>query len=124
MWRSWDRPIVGTIFRLPDLTSLVRGITFTILPDGQSMRVPAMNRAEVRAQSNKHAEGEEGEIMQALHDLMHGKNPQAGRGARDKRGAHRVHQRADQQFGQHAPIRAPDQPGRAPYMPQPVVQVG
>ena len=28
------------------------------------MRVPAMNRAEVRAQSNKHAEGEEGEIMQ------------------------------------------------------------
>ena len=44
------------------------------------MRVPAMNRAEVRAQSNKHAEGEEGEIMQAIHDLMHGKIPQAGRG--------------------------------------------
>ena len=69
MWRSWDRPIVGTIFRLPDITALVRGITFTILPDGQSMRVPAMHRAEVRAHSNRHAEGEETEIMQALSAL-------------------------------------------------------
>ena len=114
MWRSWDRPIVGT--------SLVRGITFTILPDGQSMRVPAMNRAEVRAHSNKHAEGEQNEIMQALHDLMHGKNPQAGRGARDIHGVHkvsRVNQRG--QGAVHAPnVRAPNQARNG--MPQPVLQ--
>ena len=106
MWRSWDRPIVGTIFRLPDITALVRGITFTILPDGQSMRVPAMHRAEVRAHSNRHAEGEETEIMQALHDLMHGKDPQAGRGSRDARGAHRVHANR-QPAGRRGQIRAP-----------------
>ena len=74
-WRSWDRPIVGTIFRLPDIPSLQRGVTFTILPDGSRMRVPVMNRMDVRAHSEKHANGEEDQIMKALHNLMHGKKP-------------------------------------------------
>ena len=117
-WRSFDRPIVGTIFRLPDITSLVRGITFTILPDGRSMRVPTMSRAEVRAHSNKHADGEENEIMQALHDLMHGKTPQPGRGRRGHSGRHRpgVDVRGREQ------VRAP--PNREPRngMPLEVVQ--
>ena len=86
------------------------------------MRVPAMNRAEVRAQSNKHAEGEETQIMQALHDLMHGKNPQTGRGARDMHGVHKAHRvRQRGQGAQHAPnIRAPNQARNG--MPQPVLQ--
>ena len=119
MWRSHDRPIVGTIFRLPDITSLVRGITFTILPNGKSMRVPTMSRAKVRAESNKHAEGEESQIMQALHDLMHGKTPQAGRGRRNPvRGHHTQH--PELRGYQH--VRAP--PNREPRngMPLDVVQ--
>ena len=87
-WRSWDRPLVGTIFRLPDIVSLVRGITYTILPDGTWMRVPTMNRLDVRAHANKHGENEDDEVMQALHNLLHGKttnNPYA-RGRRGKGG--------------------------------------
>lgn len=116
-WRSFDRPIVGTIFRLPDITSLVRGITFTILPDGRSMRVPTMSRAEVRAHSNKHADGEENQIMQALHDLMHGKTPQPGRARRGARGRHHPHVRV-----RGEQVRAP--PNREPRngMPLEVVQ--
>ena len=123
-WRSWDRPIIGTIFRLPDITSLVRGITFTILPDGESMRVPAMNRAEVRAHANKHADGEENEVMQALHDLMHGKVPLAGRGARDAQGVHgaqRVRGRGDP-AGRRGGIRAPRNIEPRNGMPLQVVQ--
>ena len=49
IWRSADHPMPGTIYRLPDDMSLQRGITYTFLPDGRSLRVPAMNRLDVRA---------------------------------------------------------------------------
>jgi hypothetical protein len=100
-WRSWDRPIVGTIFRLPDIPSLQRGVTFTILPDGSRMRVPVMNRMDVKAHSEKHAGGEENQIMQALHNLMHGKKPMGGEGARDAWGRHAPQ---DQRLGQGGAI--------------------
>ena len=84
------------------------------------MRVPAMNRAEVRAHSNKHAEGEGTEVMQALHDLMHGKDPQVGRGSRGIRGAHRVHDR--QPVGRRGQVRAPPNIEPRNGMPLQVVQ--
>ena len=90
--------MVGTIFRLPDDMLLQRGVTFTILPDGRSLRVPAMNRLQVRAASQSHEEGDGKHMMQALQDILMGKrsmkkrprldmghedkiNPNRGRGA-------------------------------------------
>ena len=78
--------MVGTIFRLPDAVQLVRGITFTILPDGRSLRVPAMNRNQVRAQSQGHDDDQSKKIMQALQDVLSGKKPVAGRAAFNRRG--------------------------------------
>jgi hypothetical protein len=63
----------GTIFRLPDDTTLQRGVTFTILPDGRSLRVPAMSRLSVRAASQSHEEDGGRDVMQALKDMLKGK---------------------------------------------------
>ena len=73
MWRFYDRPMPGSIYRLPDDRTLQRGITYTFLPDGRRIRVPAMNRMEVRAESQGHQEGEDGDIMQKLTRLLSGK---------------------------------------------------
>ena len=93
MWRSWDRPRVGTIFRLPDIKALQRGVTFTILPDGRSMRVPAMNRLEVRAQNEAHVNDESADIMQALQNLIQGRKPQPGEARHDGMGRAHGHRR-------------------------------
>ena len=69
----------GTIFRLPDDTALQRGVTFTILPDGRSLRVPAMSRLQVRAASQSHEEGDGQDMMQALKDILKGKKSVSGR---------------------------------------------
>ena len=66
MWRYYDHPMRGTIFRLPDNLSLQRGITYTFRDDGRQMRVPSMNRLEVRAAAQGHQENEDGDIMKAL----------------------------------------------------------
>ena len=76
MHRSWDRPRTGTMYRVPDDPSRilsrprpgrlymqpvrepVRGVTFTIMPDGKHMRVPVMNRRVVRAANQGHAGNE------------------------------------------------------------------
>ena len=63
----------GSIYRLPDDRTLQRGITYTFLPDGKRIRVPAMNRMQVRAESQSHQEGEDGDIMQKLTRLLSGK---------------------------------------------------
>jgi len=77
IWRSADQPMPGTIYRLPDDTTLQRGITYTFLPDGRSIRVPAMNRLDVRAAAQGHQEGEDGDIMQALQQILSGKRGKA-----------------------------------------------
>ena len=86
MWRSWDRPMTGTIFRLPDDMQLQRGITFTILPDGRSLRVPSMNRLQVRADSQSHEEDGDHDAIQALTDMLRGKKPVKGRARHNIRG--------------------------------------
>ena len=88
-WRSWDRPMVGTIFRLPDDKYLQRGITFTIMPDGRPLQVPAMSRLQVRAESQSHEETNDKGMMQALQDLLKGRKPTQGRARHNRRG--RVH---------------------------------
>ena len=99
--------MVGTIFRLPDEMQLQRGITFTILPDGRSLRVPAMSRLEVRAQAQSHEEDDDGKMVQALQDILAGKKPVAGRARINRRGrAHRI-----------GGGRGPMQGGPAPFDP-------
>ena len=70
--------MVGTIFRLPDDQALQRGVTFTIMPDGTHKRVPAMQRLDVRAQNQAHANDEHGDIMQALQNILKGRKPMPG----------------------------------------------
>ena len=71
----------GSIYRLPDDLTLQRGITYTFLPDGKRIRVPAMNRMQVRADSQGHQEGEDDDMMQALTALLSGKKaPRQRRG--------------------------------------------
>lgn len=102
MWRSFDRPMPGTIFRLPDITSLQRGITYTILPDGRSIRVPAMTRLTVRANAESHHKKEGDDIVQALQDLLAGKKPVDGRARFNRRGQ----ARGNQVVGDRPDIRA------------------
>ena len=76
----------GTIFRMRDDTTLLRGITYTILPDGRSLRVPAMNRLDVRASAESHSNNEQHDIVQALKDIMQGKKPVPGRARFNRHG--------------------------------------
>ena len=71
--RFYDQPMPGTIYRMRDDPTIVRGITYTFLPDGKSIRVPAMNRLLVRAAAESHNNDESGEIMQALQNIIMGK---------------------------------------------------
>ena len=88
----------GSIYRLPDDRTLQRGITYTFLPDGRRIRVPAMNRMEVRAESQGHQEGEDGDIMQKLTRLLSGKKDPSRNRRRGVRGGGRIP-------GQRAPER-------------------
>ena len=83
--------MTGTIFRLPDDMRLQRGITFTIMPDGRSLRVPAMSRLQVRAESESHEQDQGNGMMKALQDILKGKKPVPGRVRHNRRGrVHRV----------------------------------
>ena len=90
--------MTGTIFRLPDDMHLQRGITYTILPDGRSVRVPSMNKLQVHASAQSHEEDDDHDMMQALQDILMGKKPTKGRASfnnRGRAGGNRVpHQRA------------------------------
>lgn len=101
-WRSWDRPRTGTIYRLPDDMHLQRGITFTIMPDGRSLRVPAMSRMQVRADSQSHEENGDHDVMQALTDILQGKKPVPGRARHNRRGQAVGNRRNEQRDDIHA----------------------
>ena len=77
---------MGSIYRLPDDLSLQRGITYTIMPDGKSLRVPAMNRLVVRSQAESHTEDEGRSIVQALQNLIAGKKPLKGQARFNRHG--------------------------------------
>ena len=81
-WRSHDRPMPGSIYRLQDDRRLQRGITYTIMPDGKGLRVPANTRLGVRAAAESHERDQHADIMQALTDILKGKVQPARQGAR------------------------------------------
>ena len=105
IWRCADHPMPGTIYRLPDDRTLQRGITYTFLPDGRSIRVPAMNRLDVRASAESHREDEDGDIMQALQQILMGKR---GKASFDGQGrARRPAGQRGAPVGRRAPERGP-----------------
>ena len=93
----------GTIFRLPDDMQLQRGITFTILPDGRSLRVPAMSRMQVRAESQSHEQDQGKGMMEALQDILKGRKPVPGRLRHNRRGRLHAVGAAFDQGGQRDP---------------------
>ena len=103
--------MVGTIFRLPDQMFLKRGVTYTILPDGRSLLVPAMNRLNVRSQSESHREDQGHDIVQALESILSGKKPVAGTARFNRRGI--AHGGAHQ-----LERRGPGRGGPAPFADQ------
>ena len=78
-WRCADNPRPGSIYRLPDIPSIQRGITYTYLPDGRAIQVPAMNKLIVNATAESHQEDENKNIVEALKNLVIGKAPSAGK---------------------------------------------
>ena len=54
-WRWCDHPRPGSIFRLADIPTLVRGPTFVLLPSGEEIQVPRMARREIQAKADVHA---------------------------------------------------------------------
>ena len=78
--------MVGYFTRMLDDRSLVRGVTYTIMPDGKSLRVPAMNRLVVRSQAESHTEDEGRSIVQALQNLIAGKKPLKGQARFNRHG--------------------------------------
>ena len=85
----------GWVFRMRDNLALQRGVTYTILPDGKRMRVPAMHRLDVRAASQVHSANEGIDIMQALQSILKGKKTLPGQPHFNRRG--QVHRRVPAQ---------------------------
>ena len=72
-WRFHDHPLRGHWRHLPDDTSLVRGATIVIMPDGRRMRVPAMQRRFVKAPGDSHDVSEADKILKSLQAMVQGK---------------------------------------------------
>jgi len=76
-WRYFDYPIVGSIFRLPDIKSLVRGPTIVRLRTGREVRVPASNPKRVSAPAQQHDSVDANYHLQALTNMLHGRRGKA-----------------------------------------------
>jgi hypothetical protein len=77
---NYDRK--GTILRLPDDRRLVRGHTYTILPNGRMVKVPAALKQKVSAPAEVHDQEEGAEIMDVLKALMEGRKLDPGNSGR------------------------------------------
>ena len=109
-WRFADHPRTGTIYDLPDDLTLQRGITYTFLPDGQAIRVPAMNRLNVRAEAEGHQEDEDEDIVQALQQILTGKRASKNKPGFDAVG--RARRPASRRIDDRGPMRKPDAHGQ------------
>ena len=60
-FRYYDYPRPGSIYRLPDIRSLVRGPTFVKLPSGKDIQVPPQMKNDVAVPAQVH-ENEQGKV--------------------------------------------------------------
>ena len=68
---NYDRK--GAIWRLPDDERLVRGYTYSVLPDGRMVKVPAALKQHAGAPSEIHDQKAGSEMVELLRALMEGK---------------------------------------------------
>ena len=99
-WRYFDYPIVGSIFRLPDIKALVRGPTIVRLRTGREVRVPASNPRQVSAPAQKHDSVDARFHLEALHNLLKGKR-QSGSGSKQISYERRRHALPDPRHFRH-----------------------
>ena len=71
-YRYCDYPRPGSIYRLPDIPTLVRGPTLVLLPSGKEITVPRMAKNDVVAPAEIHAATEG---TKKLEELLNGLNP-------------------------------------------------
>lgn len=77
-YRFYDYPRPGSIYRLPDITSLVRGPTYVKMPSGKDMQVPAQMKHEVVAPGQVHEnESAKGGLKELLNMLQGQRGAQA-----------------------------------------------
>jgi len=75
-FRYYDYPRPGSIYRLPDIRSLVRGPTFVKLPSGKDIQVPPQMKNDVAVPAQVH-ENEQGKVgIQELMNMLQGKRGQ------------------------------------------------
>ena len=72
-YRFYDYPRPGSIYRLPDIPSLVRGPTYVKLPSGRDMQVPAQMKQEVVAPGQIHENQHAKAGLQELMNILQGK---------------------------------------------------
>ena len=72
-YRYCDHPRPGSIFRLPDIPSLVRGPTVVLLPSGKEIEVPRMARRDIQAKADIHAAMQGQGNLSSLLQLLQGK---------------------------------------------------
>ena len=77
---NYDRK--GSILTLPDDLRLVRGHTYTILPNGRMVKVPPALKQKVSAPAEVHDQEEGSEIMDVLRSLMEGRKLDGGNSGR------------------------------------------
>ena len=80
-WRYFDYPRPGSIFRLPDIPSLVRGYTIVQMKSGHEVRVPAQLKSMVASPAETHdMQAAQGPMQQLLKVLQGRQGPTAPAG--------------------------------------------
>ena len=77
--RYYDYPIVGSIFRLPDIKSLVRGPTIVRLRTGVEVRVPPTHPKHTTVPAQVHDTRDHQGAMSSLMAMLSGKRQAAAR---------------------------------------------
>ena len=72
-WRFYDYPRPGSIYRLPDIPTLVRGPTYVKLPSGQDIQVAPQFKQEVAVPASIHEQTAGKGGMQELLNMLTGK---------------------------------------------------
>ena len=72
-YRFYDYPRPGSIYRLPDIPSLVRGPTYVKMPSGKDVQVPAQMKQDVVVPAQIHEDQKAKIGMQELINMLQGK---------------------------------------------------
>ena len=76
-YRFFDYPMPGSIYRLPDIPSLVRGPTYVKLPSGRDIEVPAQLKTHPAVPGQVHDDNKGKTSLDDLVKLLSGKRRDA-----------------------------------------------